>query len=173
MSRWRKLSPRERIVFVAACALLAAFLSDKFVFTSLSESWSGLDRDISAREARLIHDRALLARKDSLLREYKMYAPSASKPSGSDERTALLKEIGAGAKAAGVKLVDIKPAEGGRGVSLSTESSWESLASFLYILQRSPRMLRVERASIRSKGETPALSAHLVVMLSPIDQYHD
>ena len=156
-----RLSRRERLVFGATLAVAALFLADRLIVSGLREKWGALDDEIAAKEVMLRRDLLSLARKDLIVREYNLYvASSAGSGGGQDEMTGLLRELETYARAGGVKIRDIKPQEGPRtspAVLLIAESSWEAFARFLHDVQKSPRLLQIEKATLHAKGQGSAL----------------
>ncbi len=171
----KTLAPREKAIAASAALLVAVFLGNRFLLLPLGDAWRELDDRATVQESRFRRGRELMARGDRIRKEYAALAQAAAAPGDPRDATALLKDVETLAASAGVRIRDLRPTpEEGKGklpsISVTVESSWEPLARLLRDLQSSPRLLRVEKATIQSKAEAAVLTAQLLIVRAPLDE---
>jgi hypothetical protein len=123
-----------------------------------------------------------LEQADRLRKDYAEVAKAAEGASPMD-MTALLREVETAARAAGVKIKDIRPVETGPRdarakdrprpptVSVTVEASWPPLARFTHDLNRPARLIRVERALVQARPDaSELLTAQMTLARSPLEE---
>ena len=159
----RKLNSRERLIVAFMIASFALLAADRWVWSPISQAYENLDDAIQAKQSELRDDQRLLTGSEQIKKDYAAYAPRREgQENRSNEMTDLLKEIEALAKRSGVKIIDVKPqtVPGHRmssAVYLVTEGRWDPLVHFVYEVQRSPRLLQIQRAGVQAKGDDGSL----------------
>lgn len=160
----KPLNRREKAAALAAAAALVLFAGDRFLYHPWREVVDGLQERVALRERGLRRASVLLARGDRLRREAAGRREGPARPA---DGVSLVKEVETLARLAGVKVRDLRREEdsfrAGRrppAVSVTVETSWESLARFLHELHRSPTLL-IEAAQLQAREESGAVSARL------------
>ena len=138
---------------------ITAFLVDIFLVRPIFSLYSGLKDSIVTAEKRTERNLDFLSRKDAIYGEYEKYK-SHFKSVGTEEEelASILKEIESVANATQIKLADIKPVPvlhtefyDRYSVEIECESDMNNLVKFIYEIQHSEKMLRVDRLRITAK----------------------
>jgi Tfp pilus assembly protein PilO len=163
---------RERFIFTFTIAFIACVFAYFFVLEPARKTWSGRRDEVEAANLKLFKNLRLLANKESLEREYDNYKDY-FKTEGDKEQelAAVLKEIEAFASACGVKITSIKPKGEKRSknykqcsIELISEANIEQFAKFIYDLEGSKKLLKVERLVLSLKGsQSDLLKGTLVI----------
>jgi DNA-binding transcriptional regulator WhiA len=151
----------------------------KAIIAPISSSLRSLDKEITDKEAQIKNDINLISHKDRIQSETKTYLSYVTAPATEEEATtALLKDLEVVANKAGVYLVDIKPA-GSKEIeeakkyliTLTCEGKMEQITDFLYAIESSAKLLKVERYQIspKSKDSTSA-QANMTVSQAVLPQ---
>ena len=169
-----KMTLREKKIFY-----LAAF----FVFVLFA--WHGLLRPAAGKfgelsdetfvmELKVRKAKTLIRQKDDILAEAKKYPNLERLSAGSDEEETarLLNLIEQTARTAGVSLSDVKPETAKTDkwtkrfeVNLQAESNLEQLITFIYELEHSEQLLKIEKVESSLKDDkTSALRTQLTVV---------
>ncbi len=158
----KKLTPREqKILFVTVFfAVIAAGYYG--VWRPALAKFLSLDDEIFAMEMKLRKSKIFLRQKDEIMAEAKKYPNLAQMDAGKDEEeiARLLNLIEQTARKAGVSLSDVKPQQVQSdkvskrfAVELHAESTLEQLTIFLYNIQVSSELLKVEQVQTAPKEE--------------------
>ena len=167
-----KLSRREKAVFYAAAAVITLLLLEKLIISPISSNLRSLDEEISRQESQNKSDTRIVARKSRIHSDAETYGAFVSAPPSEEEATTmLLKEIEGLADASKVNLIDVKPAgvkteEVAKKymVTLTCEGKMEQITNFLYAIESSNKLLKVERYQISPKSkETTAAQVSMTV----------
>ena len=166
------LARRER--WLLGLALITAGLSVgyRFVIEPGVERWQALHQEIRAARVELERHRRMIARRDDVMTAYGQLGELA-RVEGSDEEamTLILQTIEGLARESGVRITDIKPQPVRTrsfyteyGVELESEGTVQQLMKFIYELQLSSQMLRVDRMRLTTRsGAAPRLRGELLV----------
>ncbi len=155
-----KFSKREQSVFVLTVSVIFIILIYIFMIKPAREKWDALQSEVKSADARLLKDIKLLADKDLLEKEYQRYKEYIQKDGPHDQDLSpVLKEIEDNAVACGVKITSIKP-KGERklknynkfNVEVICEGRINQLVKFIYDLEGSKKLLKVERLVLTLKG---------------------
>ena len=156
-----KLKKREKQIFYIVVVLLSLFLVERLVFRPLADRLGQQDKEIELTKMKLTKAKLMAGQKGDILKEYSELEKY-MKIKGSDEEVTseLLKEIEALARDSSISISEIKPISNQkRGVSkehtieVRTEASMPQLINFLYRLNNSTSMLRVQKFSLMLRDE--------------------
>ena len=166
------LSKRERYILYVCIFVVASSLLYSFVVEPTARRWRDLGREILTQRAKLDKNLRVIAREESVRQEYERYAANVrQKGSDEEEMASLLREVETLARGSGVRITDIKP----RPVKdmqfykryiieVESEARMRELTRFIYRLQRSSQVLKVERLRLSAKGRrTPLLKSYMLI----------
>ena len=169
---WDKLSKKEKIGLSVAFAFLALAFLDRLLISPVRTKFNALNLQIRISEKQLGGDMRNINQKKFIGEEYEQYLPYIRR-SGSDEEEVakILGEIEALARKSSVYLVDMKPRKPREvefykeyTVEIEAEGYMESLMSFIYQLNTSSQLLRVETLRLNlTKGDSNVLSASMLI----------
>lgn len=169
-----KLSSREKnILYIAVTVMLIAG-GFHGILRPLNEKITVLDNEIFSMEMKLKKAKVYLLQKDLILEEAKKYPNLAQLDAGTDEEETarILSLIEQSARKYGVSLSDVKPSPIKTDkwskrfeVELNGECSLEQLTQFVFELEHSAQMLKVEQISSTPKEEkSPVLRSQMTVV---------
>lgn len=161
-----RLSRREKIISYSAVIFVSMAVLDRAIFRPILSKMESLNRAIKEREAAINKDLHILAQKDRIEKESKLYASFSLKPLSQEEEIAsLLKDIESLASQSSVYLFYINPGEIREEgilkkytVELGCEAQLEQIVDFIYNIEVSNKLLRIVRYNIRSKEEGSSIA---------------
>ncbi len=169
-----KLKPREKKILYVVLALLVLLLGYHGVWTPMTEKIGTLDDEIFTMEMKLRKAKILIRQSAEVRAETEKYVnlDQLNAVSDEEETARLLSLIEETARKTGCSLSDVKPEAVKTDkwtkrfqVELYTESSMEQLISFVYELEHSPQILKIERVTASPKEEkSPTLRSQLTVV---------
>lgn len=157
-----KLTPSVKIIAIAAAGLLLAFLMERLIFSTIRAKTQNLYSQIKAAEADFKIGLELQKRKDSIQQEYAAYK-SYLKTSAADPDQKIIadfiSEVENIARETGISIINLKPAERVEreksykkcSLELRAEASLSKVYDFLYKIQTSKLLIKVERLIVASK----------------------
>ena len=157
-----KLAKRERLVLYFTLALFSIMLLERIVFKPLAGRLALLDREIEIQKMKLLKAKATAGGKEQILKDYNDLSPYL-KLKGSDEEvmSEFLKEIEKLARESSVSLSEIKPRSTETkenfkeyAVEVRTEATMPQISDFLYRLDNSVLLLRVQKLSLKARDDT-------------------
>jgi type II secretory pathway component PulM len=166
-----RLSARERAIFYGVVIVVAALVTEQFIYEPIVARLHELDEEILVAEGQVRRNLREIAARETVRAAYEQYAAHAT-PAGSDEEemARLLGEIAALAGTSGVSLLDVRsrPAsvtQFGKQypVELEAEAGMAALVGFLHGLQSSKRLLRVKQLRLTPKEGHGAVKASVVI----------
>lgn len=148
-----KISKREKIILYFTAAAVIALLFDRVVLSQVMNKINTVNREIRVQEKKLQNALYTLSQEPLIANEHKEYTPEVrQKYSDEEEKSQLNSEIVSLAKKAGVFLTDIqtrsiekKQLYSKYTVEIEVESKISFLADFIYQVEKSPHLLRVEK----------------------------
>lgn len=162
----RNITKRERLLAGATVSIAVAALAYNFIMDPVIRQWNSLDGKIRDKEvmlkkhSRILRDRSNI---EKLKAEYAKYF-ELKKLTPEEESAAALSLIEKTARETRVQITNIKPiASKSFGnynkftFRVSTESKMSELIKFVYDLQSSDQLLKVERMVLRAKENDPAV----------------
>lgn len=156
-----KLSKRERHIAYITAIVLVFFFFSRVMLRPIINKLNDLNQEIAIQEKRLEKSLNILFQEDAINSNYKKYVENLKQTHSDEEEIAeLLSEIEKIAKKTAVFLSDIKPLPVKKVtfykeyvVELEAESEIASLIDFIYQLEKSPRLLKVEKFHLTPKKE--------------------
>ena len=160
MTLFSKFTKRERLVFIITISLISGVALYVFIVEPAYKKWNQLRLEYKSASSKLLKNTRLLANRDNIEKEYDKYKDYIQKKEDKGQEIALaLKEIETAALGAGVKITSIKP----RGekqlknyqtysVELISEATVTQFIKFIYDLESSKKLLKVERLVLSLKS---------------------
>lgn len=168
-----KLSAREKKILYVVIALLILVFGYHGVWNPMMAKFAVLDDEIFAMQMRLRKAKTFLRQKDQVLEVSKKFSNLEQMDAGSDEEeiARLLNYIEQTARKNGVSLSDVKPQPVHSDkvtkqykVELNAEANVLSIVDFIYALENSPQMLRLDRVTLAPKEEnSPTLRTFVTI----------
>ena len=162
-----KFSKREQLLLVITIVIVTITLSYGFIIEPLIGAFSNLNRQIETGRLKLQKASKMLMRQDIITEEYKKYV-NFLKPAGSDEEeiASMLKTIESIARKNNIHISNIRPQPAKeRGYykefifELISEADIDHLIKFIYDLQVSGNLLRVDRLTLSASSSKEGLKA--------------
>jgi Tfp pilus assembly protein PilO len=173
-----RLSRREKTIFYVAAAIVSLTLADRLLLAPVIQKIDNQASEIENKEKGIERMSFILAQKDRIIAESAKYIQFLTKTRSTDEEaTTILKEIEAIANDNSMYIVDLKPI-GFRDsaqmkkymVSITCEGQMGNVFGFMYNLESSPQLLRVERCEIVPKSKESSIASS-TLMISKIIFY--
>ena len=168
-----KLSGREKKILYVVIVMLVLVFGYHGIARPLAEKLTNLDMEVFAMQMKLRKAKIFLRQKDEILEESKKYANLSQMDAGSDEEeiARLLNLIEQTARKSGISLSDVKPEQVRSDkavkryvVQLNAESTLEQLMGFVYDLEHSPQILKIEKINTAPKEDkSPSLRSTITV----------
>jgi len=160
------LSKRERTIFYIAAAVVSLIILDRLIIYPVLSKMRSLDEEIQQEKTLIQRDLHILAQKERIIQERKKYAAYSVQDLSTEEvTTLLLKEIGSLANKTSVYLIDIKPTGIKEEdvyrkylVNLSCEAQMEQIINFMYSIEDSNSLLKIEQYNISPKSEDSSIA---------------
>ncbi len=165
MNLLQKLSTREKKILAGVVILLFLVLGYHGVWRPMMAKLNDLDDEIFAAEMKIRKAKTFIRQREEIQEEAKKYPNLSRMDAGSDEEeiARLLNFIEQSARKLGVSISDVKPQAVQSDklskrymVELNAESGLKELASFIYELEHSPELLKIERVDTNPKDEKTA-----------------
>ena len=156
-----RLTKREKQIFYVCVSLVSVLILQGIVFKPLADKLSDLNHEIQLKETKLIKGLRAEKQRDLILKVYKGYE-GYLKVKGSDEEivSELLREIERLARESAVSISDIKPQSTNKRsmykeytIEVRSEATLKDIITFLYRLNNSVLLLRVEKLVLTLKEE--------------------
>ncbi len=157
---WKKLSKKEKIFFCVASFVGIAALVDIGIIQPITYRRDSLSQEIKKKEAAIQQALHILGQRERILEEKEIYGDYfASQKSEDEEILSILKEIGSLAEETQVYLQEVRPGRLEEGppfdtyrVTISFEGQMGQVASFIYKLEDSEKLMRVESLNLSPKS---------------------
>lgn len=156
---------RERTLFFLTASFILAVVLYILVFEPVYTKWAEMVTEFESSNARLFKSMKLLADKDFLEAEHDRYKDYIQRAGDEQEEVpSILKEIETIALRSGVKITSIKPKNIKRfknykkfRIEVVSEAEINQFLKFIYDLEGSKRLLKVERLVLTLKGRQSTL----------------
>ncbi len=167
----KNLHQREKTLLAVTIAVLLSFACYRGIFEPIYRHWQEISADIRHNTVLLKKDFKLLAQKSEIEKRYTLYEDYA-KTRGSDEEEManLLAEVESLARAATIKISNLKPRPVEKidfyrnyALELKCEANIKALIHFIYELQRSSSLLKVEKLRLINPGQNKNLQVDMTV----------
>lgn len=155
-----KLTPRERKAAYITAGLIIFMIGFHGIWAPLKTRSQFLQDEIFATKMKLRKALIYVQHRDKVLEEARKYLNLEQLDAKKDEEeiASLLNFIEQEARESAVTLIDVKPQQVNSDrtskryiVNLETEGGLKEMTQFMYDLQYSPQMLRIERVEIAPK----------------------
>ncbi|MCM8781670.1 MAG: type 4a pilus biogenesis protein PilO [Candidatus Omnitrophica bacterium] len=167
-----RFTKRERLFFIITLCIILGVLAYIFVLEPVYKKWNQLRLEAESARIRLFKDIKLLASKESLEKAYGRYKDYIQKEENTGQEIAsVLREIETTALNCGVKITSIKP-KGEKQlknyrkftIELISEAKINQFLKFIYDLESSKKLLKVERLVLSLKGaQSDLLKGTLII----------
>ena len=159
------LSKREKILFYITITAILLSLIYNFVFKALDAEWRQLNSQILDKEIRLKRNARYLQQKDNVKGVYLEYVGYVKKKGSDEEEIAsFLNEVETTARSSGIHIANIRPKPIKDLVfckkyilEMDSEATMEKHIEFIYNLQKSSQLIRVEKIKLTSQGRDISL----------------
>ncbi len=168
-----QLNSREKKILYAVITLGALVIGYHGIFVPMTAKFEQLDDEIFAMQMRLRKAKTLIRQKNDAVEMSKKYANLEKMDAGTDEEeiARLLNFIEQTARKDNVSLSDVKPQPVKSDkvtkvypVDLNAEGELNALIEFIYELEHSEQLLKIEKVEMSPKEEKSAiLRANLTV----------
>lgn len=164
------LSGREKILLYLTLAVIVLSLGYNYLLKGIGARWGELNAQILSKEIALKKNVAALRQRDKVQRLYYGYEQYAVKGVSDEEDMAFfLNEVETQARRSGMRIANIKPGPVKEfsnykrfGVEMTCEMPLERFVEFVYNLQTSAHLIRIERLKLMSQGKgNPLLKAEM------------
>ena len=153
-----KFQNRQKLLTVAAIALVSIFAADKLVFTPLAHFWSARSKSIAGLKKQVQDGKQLLNRENSLRSRWEDMRTNTLPTNKSLAEQQVLQAFDRWAKGSGVGVTSIMPqwkndAEDYTTLECRVEASGniKTISRFLYDLEKDPMALKLENVEISSR----------------------
>lgn len=165
-AKFERLSHREKLVLYCAVSVVSLTILDRLIIGPLFHKMKSSDEKLVQKIAEIKKNIHILSQKDKIASESgRYYALMRSLESEQEEVTSILKEIEKIANDSSVYLVDMKPGDvKATGTSkkytinLNCEAQMEQLASFMYNIESSTKLLTIEKYQISPKASESSVA---------------
>lgn len=167
-----RLTKREKLLAALTISVVMALALFIFIVDPAYKKWLELGGDVKSANARLLKNLKLLANKNNLEKEYDKYKQYIQKGAAEEEEvSSILKEIEATAAASSVNITSIKP-KGTKSfkeykkftVEVAGEAKLSGFLKFIYDLEGSKKLLKVERLVLTLKNaQSDTLRGTLII----------
>jgi len=167
-----RFTKRERFLFLFTASVIGATALFILVLQPVMKEWGRLSIGLDSTNAKLYKNLKLLSNKDAIEKEYNKYKEYIQKSGGAeDEAAAILKEIETTASNCQVAITSIKP-KGTKQlknyrkftVEVVSEAKLDQFLKFIYELEGSKKLLKVERLVLSLKSsQSDILKGTLII----------
>jgi hypothetical protein len=155
------------LIAIVASVIIGLFLLDRTLFFAMRKKLASCRKLITLEEARYKKNLGLLKSKDGILADYNKYRNYLEVPFN-DQRQAvaeLLEEVERIAQESKVSVLNLSPQENAKqekdfnrySADLKMETNSEKLLNFLFKIQSSSLLLKIDRLSVQPKNEEASL----------------
>jgi len=161
---FKNISRREKFLGAGTIGITLIALTYSFVMEPLAKRWNVLDREVRSKEILLAKSTRILRSKDIIEKVHSEYIRffQKEKLTPEEESAVALSNIEKIARETNVRITNIKPlaVKGFKAYNkftfrVTTESRIDELTKFIYNLQSSEQLLKVERMALMSKEREP------------------
>lgn len=166
------VTKRERNLCYLTIFLIIIWIAYGFVIRPIRVKWKELNEKIELTGLKLEKNQMMIDRKEAIQREYERYAlPVRMTSSEEEEMAKFLTEIESLANSSSVYIIDIKPRPIKKIkfykkyiVELNAEGDITQISKFIYDIQNSHQLLKIDAFSLGIKGVgTNFLKCHILV----------
>ena len=162
MLPFANLNKREKITFLLTIAVIAFSLVYNLVLMPYSRKVAILDRDIAQLQNKLAKAKRLIPKKTRIENDYEAMAVNFKSEEGLSQEqqiARILVEIEKLGNVSGARIVDVKPRPVKKFeyysefiIEMRFEGSIKDIARFIYDIQQSKELLRIEKLAVNIKS---------------------
>lgn len=165
------LSKREKNLFYVTVAAILISLMYNFAFKPLAAKWDRLNSQILQKEIILKKNIRYLQQADKVNKAYLKYAGYIKGQGLAEEEMSLfLNQVERQARASQVHIANIKPKPilersfyNKYALEIHCQASLKRFIEFIYALQSSSQLIRVEKLQLNSQGKDTPLKAQMLI----------
>jgi len=155
------LTKRERTILSLCIGVILLSLLYNIIIEPVASRWIQLGNEVKIARLKLKKSSEILKRRLHIINQYEKLSSFIQLERGSDEEeiAILLSEVERLASSAGTRITDIKPGVSkGSGyfrkfiVEIESEGDIDKISKFIYEVQNSTHILKIEKLSINMKG---------------------
>ena len=171
-------SKREKLILYSTIGIIVLSVAFNILIEPFLSKYEKLNKEININRVKLKHYIRLLSQKEYLEQRYNKLSVSSGENSvlTQNENTGTLSGIEELAKNAGVKIVDMRP-QNSRNVSgnkenfveLNAEGGMENYLKFLYNIENSLSLMRVETFRLNLKPNATLLEGNFLISQIQLD----
>jgi hypothetical protein len=168
----KSLTKRESLILYLTIFLVIFAILFNFLILPVITKINNVNREIKLVQAKLNKYSLLLSRKDYIQNQYSKFS-SVQVPLGQreDSLVGTLKELENLARQANIRIIDIRPQGPSKNltsyqetlVDLKTEGAIEGYFNFIYHLENSPVLLRINKFQLTAKTNTEVLTGSFTI----------
>jgi len=157
-----KIKNREKLLVLASALIIGLLVGDRLILTPLTSRWKKRNDRIGELQKKLIAGRLLMDREKSIRERWDVMRTNSLPASTSVAEGKVLKSVDRWALASQISLSSIKPAwkQNSRDDDYVTlecrvdgTGEMQSIARFLYELERDPLALKIEELDLTARDE--------------------
>ena len=159
-----KIQKNKKVIIAVCLLFFTSFVSEKVFFSELRSQSRNISNDIRVEEIRLREDMGLLQVKDRIFADYEQCKSflKTTELSDKDVKAKLLRETENIVRAAGGSVVNLTPREEAEAepmfkiykADIQLEMTFGQLLQFLYNLQNSKLLIKLDQFSVSSNSKT-------------------
>ncbi len=166
------VSKREKNLFFLTVFLIIIWVMYVFVIVPIRVRWKDLNEKIELAGLKLEKNQMMIDRKETIRSEHERYVLPVKMVSSEEEEMAkFLTEIESLVNSSSVYIIDVKPRPIKKIkfykkyiVELNTEGDISQISKFIYDIQNSTQLLKIDAFSLGIKGAgTNSLKCHILV----------
>jgi len=163
---WKKRSKKEKLFFCIAALFLLLTIIDFGIIQPISYKLTSLNKEIQEKKIAVRNALHILSQEKRIIKEKEIYDKYFSGAKSEDEEIlSILKEIGRLAEKTSVYLQEVQP----RGltqeqpfskykVNISCEGQMSQITSFIYELENSSKLMRIEDFNLAPKSPNSSVA---------------
>lgn len=154
-----KIENRQQVLAIAAIALISLFLLDRVALRPLTASWKARSTKIADLEKRIKDGRSTVRRSEAIRERWDMMRTNTLAADNAERR--LLEAFNRWSRASNISISSIQP-QWKRGddnfmtleCHANASGTINSMAQFLYNIEKDPMALRLEAVEVQARDET-------------------
>jgi hypothetical protein len=153
-----KIENRQQVLVIAAIAIVGLFLLDRLVVSPLAASWKARSEKITDLQKRIVDGKAAMRRSSNVRARWDEMKTNTLAADNAERR--LLEAFNRWSRASNISISSIQP-QWKRGdddymtleCHANASGSIQSMAQFLYNIEKDPMALRIEAVEVQSRDE--------------------
>jgi len=172
----RRLSPREKKIFVACVIMIFAYFGYHALIRPLKERIAVIDGKIESQQRKITAHLRIIKKAEAMEKTYAEIISRYKQDKSNDQvMTAIFTEVEQAAGELGLRISDLKPQRVKKGdnynrfsVSLTINSEFIEIMEFLHKLQEEPHSFYVDEARFDKSGKRDSTELKTRLVLSKV-----